>query len=267
MITATRLITGPASAPITLTEIKANSALASTDTNHDTLLRILRDAAVGQVQAYLRRALVYQTWKVWLDSWTDYLFPLVHPTADVIVLPLGQLRSVTHVKYTDTDSTQSTFSSDYYDVDTYSDPGLIRLGYGDSWPSDSLHPTNPIEIQYICGWYSGDVWVKSTVYTSGQVVIPATMADNLRGLAYECTTGGTAGATEPTWPTTLAGTVTDGTAVWTARERVPEEIRNALLLIVDDAFQNRGDIAMGPGLTALNLRRAESLLSPWRLWA
>ena len=36
------------------------------------------------------------------------------------------------------------------------------------------------------------------------------------GIAYKCTTAGTTGATEPTWPTTLGGTVTDGGAVWTA---------------------------------------------------
>ncbi len=33
---------------------------------------------------------------------------------------------------------------------------------------------------------------------------------------FKCTTAGTTGATEPTWPITNAGTVTDGTAVWTA---------------------------------------------------
>ena len=35
------------------------------------------------------------------------------------------------------------------------------------------------------------------------------------GRIYKCTTAGTTGAGEPTWPTTAGGTVTDGTAVWT----------------------------------------------------
>lgn len=258
MLTATRMITGPAAAPVTLTEIKANSALASTDTNHDTLLRILRDAAVGQVERYLARALVYSAWKSWFTCW---------PAGDEFVMPLGQLRSVTSIKYTDTDGTEDTMSSDDYDVDTSSDPGIIRLGYGDSWPTVTLRPTNPIEIQFVCGWYAGDAWASETAYTATQVVIPATMADQLAGLAYECTTAGATGATEPTWPTTVGGTVTDGTAVWTARERVPEAIRNALLLVIDDAFQNRGDTAMGPGIALLNVRRAESLLAPWRIYA
>jgi hypothetical protein len=209
------------------------------------------------MERYLRRALVYSTWKCWLDGW---------PAGDELAVPLGQLQSVTHIKYTDTDATQSTMDSGDYDVDTYSDPGIIRLGYGDSWPTATLHPTNPIEIQFVAGWYSGDAWVKETAYTATQTVIPATMADRLAGLAFECTTAGTTGATEPTWPTTLAGTVADGTATWTARERVPEAIRNALLLIIDDAFQNRGDTAVGPGISLLNTRRAESLLAPWRIY-
>lgn len=52
---------------------------------------------------------------------------------------------------------------------------------------------------------------RSTAVTSGQYTVPAT----LNGRLYKCTTGGTTGSGEPTWPVTAGGTVTDGTAVWT----------------------------------------------------
>lgn len=52
---------------------------------------------------------------------------------------------------------------------------------------------------------------RSTAVTTGQTTVPA--APN--GHMYKCTTGGTTGSGEPTWPTTIGGTVTDGTAVWT----------------------------------------------------
>ena len=40
---------------------------------------------------------------------------------------------------------------------------------------------------------------------------------NETGLIYECTTDGDGAATEPTWPTVVGESVTDGTTVWIAR--------------------------------------------------
>jgi len=53
-------------------------------------------------------------------------------------------------------------------------------------------------------------WASSTLYALNDIVRPGT--DN--GLFYKCTTAGTSGATHPTWPTTLSGTVSDGNAAW-----------------------------------------------------
>lgn len=52
---------------------------------------------------------------------------------------------------------------------------------------------------------------RSIAVTTGQTTIPA--APN--GHVYRCSTAGTTGTTEPTWPTTSAGTVTDGGVTWT----------------------------------------------------
>ena len=53
--------------------------------------------------------------------------------------------------------------------------------------------------------------IRSAAVALNDTVIPQTP----NGYIYKCTTAGTTGASEPTWPTTAAGTVTDGTAVWT----------------------------------------------------
>ena len=50
----------------------------------------------------------------------------------------------------------------------------------------------------------------------GTVIKPTAGKEN--GFVYECTTAGTGSATEPTWPTVLGDTVTDGSTVWTCRE-------------------------------------------------
>jgi len=56
-------------------------------------------------------------------------------------------------------------------------------------------------------------WQASTAYSLGALVSPTTY----NGHKYECTTAGTSGTTEPTWPTVNGNTVTDGTVVWTCR--------------------------------------------------
>ena len=58
-------------------------------------------------------------------------------------------------------------------------------------------------------------WVTGTAYGLGAVIRPT--AGN--GHLYKCTTAGTSGASQPTWPTLPVATVTDGTAVWTEASR------------------------------------------------
>lgn len=53
-------------------------------------------------------------------------------------------------------------------------------------------------------------WVQSTAYSAGDLVRPPT----LNGYIYECTVGGTSGASEPGWGTTPDGTFSDGTVTW-----------------------------------------------------
>ena len=54
-------------------------------------------------------------------------------------------------------------------------------------------------------------WTSSTVTALNQFRRPTVS----NGRKYYASVGGTTGATEPTWPLTVAGTVTDGTVTWT----------------------------------------------------
>lgn len=66
-----------------------------------------------------------------------------------------------------------------------------------------------------------DIWVASATYAVGDYVRPTTLA-KFTGLVYKCTaiTTGTAGSSEPTWPTTVDGTVVDSGVTWTCQEEL-----------------------------------------------
>ncbi len=60
--------------------------------------------------------------------------------------------------------------------------------------------------------YGADARRANTTYQAGQIVQPVSP----NGRSYRCTTGGaTHMSATPSWPTTVNGTVTDGTVVWT----------------------------------------------------
>lgn len=68
------------------------------------------------------------------------------------------------------------------------------------------------------GLMTATTWLASHAYTSGVYVIPTTFGSisGQTGKIFKCTTSGTSSSSQPTWPTTAGGTVTDGgTLVWT----------------------------------------------------
>jgi hypothetical protein len=58
-----------------------------------------------------------------------------------------------------------------------------------------------------------DAWTGTTAISLGKYIKPTNA--NANGHFYICTTAGTTAGSEPTWPTSYNGTVTDGTVVWT----------------------------------------------------
>lgn len=88
--------------------------------------------------------------------------------------------------------------------------------------------TKPTVLAFALIYANKGKWTASTAYALNDYVMPNTT----NGRIYKCTTAGTSAATEPTWPTTAGGTVTDGTAVWTEQTTALEagtfpEVANA----------------------------------------
>lgn len=137
------LKTPPAKLPIELKEAKQHLNLPPGWTEDDEVLKAMQQTATKKVEQFLRRRLITQTWYAYYDNW---------PHDDSIILPFGQLQSVTSVKYTNTAGTQTTWSTDEYNTDTDRDPGRVIQEYGYPWPDYDLHPQNPIVIEFVCGY-------------------------------------------------------------------------------------------------------------------
>lgn len=118
--------------------------LTATSVEDDLLTSIIY-AARENVEDITRRALLTQTWYYYLNEF---------PAEDFIKLPLGNLQSVTSVKYKDCDGTETTMTvtTDYLVETNGEQCGRIMLPYGETWPSETLYPSNPITIEYVCGW-------------------------------------------------------------------------------------------------------------------
>lgn len=114
-------------------------------TIEDTWLNDAISAAREHVEDITRRALLTQAWYYYLDSFPD---------KDFIRLPFGNLASVASVKYKDTDGTETTLveNTDYIVEDNGAGCGRIVLPYGKGWPSFTPYPSNPITIEFVCGW-------------------------------------------------------------------------------------------------------------------
>ena len=154
----TILKTAPAVEPISLDEAKRHLRIDIDETDHDDYLQDLIVVARQQVEMITWRKLVTQTWTAYLPDW---------PSGNYIELPFGELYSVTPevidgvsgIKYAsnDIDATTGLFTtyawvSTEYVVDTDYQLGRIVLVDGYTWPNETLSPTNPIEIVFICGY-------------------------------------------------------------------------------------------------------------------
>jgi len=139
------LKTAPASTPITLAEAKAFLRVDSDFDDDNTYITSLISVATQVVEQYTRRRLITQTYNIFYDEFPPY-----------IDLQIGEVASVTHIKYYDEDNTLQTLATDQYDVDTRVRPGRIYQSNTGDFPNTYERP-NAIEVEFIVGGSASDV--------------------------------------------------------------------------------------------------------------
>lgn len=135
-----KLITPPATEPVTLTEVKSQLRIDSV--TEDTYLGTLITAAREYCEMFQNRAYITQTWEFTLDTWPRFPFKL----------PMPPLVSVTFIHYHDTADVETIWAASNYFVDTDSEPGRVGLRYNIVLPTTTLRSLNAIKIQYMAGY-------------------------------------------------------------------------------------------------------------------
>ena len=113
----------------------------STNSTADVEVSRLIKAARVAAENITRRALVTQTWDLYMDSFPCWEIHLPKPT----------LQSVTAITYFDTDGVEQTLAADQYRVDATTEPARITPAYGLSWP-DTRCQTNAIKVRFVAGY-------------------------------------------------------------------------------------------------------------------
>ena len=134
------VVTEPAIEPLTLQGVRQH--LRIDDNEQDAKLYGLIQDARENAESMTGRALITQTIDVTYDRWCSTL-----------VVPRGQLQSITSVKYQDHDDAEQTLDTAVYRVDSARDPGRIELDYGQDWP-DIYPSSSTITIRAVVGYGS-----------------------------------------------------------------------------------------------------------------
>lgn len=135
----TVLVTGPAVEPLEVAEVKTH--LNVSGTSQDTYIDSLITTARGQVEKYLNRVLINQSWKVYYDHWHYEL-----------MIPFGNLSEVTTVKYYDLNGDLQPWATSNYWVVTTTDPGRIIRAYDVTFPELQYGRPDAIEIAFTAGY-------------------------------------------------------------------------------------------------------------------
>lgn len=136
---ALKLITPPATYPVSLIEAKAHLRVDFSD--DDALIEIFRKAATVDVENFCGRAFIDQTWDYYADA-----FPVAE-----IKIPKPPLIEVIGVFSLDSDGAEQEFATSGYRVDTASELARITLAYGGSWPTLQA-VSNAVRVRFRAGY-------------------------------------------------------------------------------------------------------------------
>lgn len=136
-----KVITPPATEPLTLSEAKSYLRISGTD--DDTIMSSLIAQAREYCEGYQGRKYITQTLEAFLDRFS---------CGSIEFRDCSPVQSITSITYTDKDGRDATIAAADYNFDEVSFVNKIDLAYGKTWPAVELKPTNGIKITFVAGY-------------------------------------------------------------------------------------------------------------------
>lgn len=235
------LVTAPRALPLSLTEVKLQRRIESSDTAEDALLTALMRAAVDYAERATRRQLVLATYDAKFDA-----FPCLG-----FSLPPAPLRKIVSVSYVDTAGDTQTLSSSVYTPLLDDEPGALRLAYSQSWPS-IRDVENAVTVRFRAGHLVPFTASGATLTgydhpfaDDDQVFLSTTDGDLPAGLSTDTplfvrgVSGNTFGLATAAGGTAI--TTTDGGTGTHFLGTLPGMIREGMHLLIGHWYENRED--------------------------
>lgn len=149
------LVAPPGGEPVTLAEVKAWARI-DTSEDDDLLTGLIADARqhFDGKDAWFGRALMTQTWDLFLDCFPYEAEGWSYDTAPGIGVPLPPLQSVTSINYIDAAGTPQLLANTEYVVDTKAEPGQILPAFGKVWPA-TRSTINAVTVRFVAGYGAG----------------------------------------------------------------------------------------------------------------
>ena len=133
-----KVTSAPSEEPVTLAEASLWAKIDSTDDN-DIVTSLIKAARLN-AESYTRRGFVTQTVVAYFDGFYDEM-----------ILNRSPISAITSVKYYDGDDNIQTLATTVYDYDIISEPGIITLGYNQTWPT-TYDKKNAVEVTMTVGY-------------------------------------------------------------------------------------------------------------------
>ncbi|WP_420411280.1 head-tail connector protein [Roseibium sp.] len=131
-------LTDPATEPVTVEEMRAHLRLNGSD--EDNSLAGFLKAARSHIEQSTRRALISQTWRLYLDGW---------PGGRIVRLPVCPVLSVDQITVYDTDGNASQLATDDWQLDRSVQPERVKIKLGAGLPVNQLMAA---EIDFTAGY-------------------------------------------------------------------------------------------------------------------